>query len=167
MPAVTSSFLPTGVQNLLMSSMLCYILDPMVFGEVVYIYFCHETVERWLFCIRSKYFGKCIRLCFISRCSLKLTHIHAEQHSNYPNRRCLKMNEASVITTESFHLFWFPAVILLFELYLITSWTRSDFWISYCISILHYKSSVHGEYFHISRVLTFAVFCSRQIYRNL
>lgn len=49
MSAVTSFFLPTGVQNVLISSMLCYILDSVVFGEVVYIYSCHETVERWLF----------------------------------------------------------------------------------------------------------------------
>lgn len=100
-------------------------------------------------CFLGIHFEKCIQLCFITQCSLELTYIHPEQCSNSPNRHCLKMNEALVIMTESFHLFWFPAVMLVFELYLMTNWTRSDFWIRYCISILYYRSSVHGEYFHI------------------
>lgn len=75
---------------------------------------------------------------------LFIPFICAEQHSNSPNCRWFKMSEALVIMTGSFHLSGFPTVIVVFHLCLMTSWTRRHSWMIHCVSILYYRSSVHG-----------------------
>lgn len=129
---------------------LRYMWGSVSLWEVIPAYVSHDAVNYECFTSGLNILGN------LTNCDCyQSVQFSANPH---PHWEALKQPKSLLLKNEwgfSHHYRVFPSILILcchfllaVKLHFKTRWTRKESWIIYCVSILHYRSSVPVQYFH-------------------